>query len=116
MAKPPSTHQRGKGVQQRRARRAGDLAQAPDAVLPAESPLHRFLDRTLFQFEATTLAALLLVTFVQPTVGRPGIPTWGLVLSYLVYSLVMELARNRIRQLHAFLVSANKRWVKLKVW
>ena len=79
------------------------MEQAPDAALPAESPLHRFLDRTLFQFEATTLVALLLVTFVQPTVGRAGIPTWGLVLGYLGYSLVVELVRNRIPQLHAFL-------------
>jgi len=103
MAKAPGTHQRGEAVQQRRARGAGHLEQAPDAALPAESTLHRFLDRALFQFEATTLVALLLVTFVQPTIGRAGIPTWGLVLGYLVYSLVVELLRNRIPQLHAFL-------------
>jgi signal transduction histidine kinase len=79
------------------------LEPSPDASLPAESTLHRFLDRTLFQFEAATLVALLLITFVQPTAGRSGIPTWGLVLGYLGYSLVVELIRNRIPQLHAFL-------------
>lgn len=72
-------------------------------MLPAESTLHRFLDRTLFQFETATLTALLLVTLVQSTIGRIGIPTWLLVLGYLVYSLVVEFIRNRIPQLHAFL-------------
>ena len=103
MAKSPGTHQQGNAVQPRPDRRPGQLEHSPDAALPAESTLHRFLDRTLFQFETATLAALLLVTFVQPAVGRADIPTWGLVLGYLVYNLVVEVIRNRIPQMHAFL-------------
>ncbi|HSH79222.1 MAG TPA: histidine kinase dimerization/phospho-acceptor domain-containing protein [Herpetosiphonaceae bacterium] len=90
-------------MQQRRARRAGHLDQAPDAALPAESTLHRFLDRSLFQFETATLAALLLVTLVQSTAGRLGIPTWILVLGFLVYNLLVEFVRSRVTRLHAFL-------------
>ena len=79
------------------------MEQVPDAILPAESPLHRFLDRTLFQFETATLAALLLVTLVQPTIGRIGIPTWMLVLGFLVSNLLVEFVRGRVTRLHAFL-------------
>jgi hypothetical protein len=48
------------------------------------------------------LVVLLLITLVQPTVGRMGVPTWTLLLLALGYRLVVELLRTYVRALQAF--------------
>jgi signal transduction histidine kinase len=78
------------------------MESSPDASLPVESELHRFLDRALFRLELATLVALLLITLLQPTAGRTGIPTWGLVLGFLVNTLLVKFGRNRVASLQAF--------------
>lgn len=78
------------------------MRESPDAPLPEESELHRFLDRALLGLEWGSLAALLLITLVQPATGRIGLPTWALVLLFATYTLFVDLLRNRIRRLHSF--------------
>jgi signal transduction histidine kinase len=68
----------------------------------AGQELYRFLDRTLFWLEASTIAVLLLITLAQPTTSRVGLPTWGLVLLFAGYSLVAALLQRRLHSLRAF--------------
>ncbi len=65
-------------------------------MLPAESKLHRFLERALFRLELATYAVLLLLALAQPTLGRTGIPTWALIALATGYALLVELARHRV--------------------
>lgn len=78
------------------------LDPSPDATLPVESEVHRFLDRTLFPFELATLVILLVLTWIQPGVGRMAVPTWGLILISIGYRLVVEFLRSNFRVLHVF--------------
>ena len=78
------------------------MGRSPDVGLAVEREQQRFLGWTLFRFETVTVVALLLITLVEPTAGRTGIPTWALILLYLTYNLVVEFLRNRVPQLHGF--------------
>jgi signal transduction histidine kinase len=78
------------------------MRESPDARLPEEAGLHRFLDRSLLFLEWGSLATLLLLTLAQPTSGRLGVPTWALVLLFAAYLLPFDLIRNRVRRLHSF--------------
>jgi signal transduction histidine kinase len=69
---------------------------------PAGPRLHHFLDRALLGLEWGSLAALLLITLVQPATGRTGLSTWGLVLLFAAYLLIVELLRHLVRRLHPF--------------
>ena len=73
-----------------------------DPTLPAESEPHRFLDRALLGLEWGSLAALLLVTLVQPISGRTGLPTWQLILLFAAYLLLVDLLRRLVRRFHPF--------------
>ncbi len=72
-------------------------------TLPAESELNRFLDRALLGLEWGSLAALLLITLVQPTTGRTGLLTWALILLFAAYLLIVELLRHLVRWLYPFI-------------
>jgi signal transduction histidine kinase len=79
--------------------------QSADSTLlagPAESRPHHFLDRALLGLECGSFAALLLITVVQPTTGRTGLPTWGLVLLFGAYLLLVELLRYLVQGLRPF--------------
>jgi signal transduction histidine kinase len=78
------------------------MHERPDAPLPEERELHRFLDRALLGLEWGSLAVLLLITLVQPATGRAGLPTWALVLLFAAYFLLVDVLRNRVRRLHSF--------------
>ncbi len=78
------------------------MNRSPAAWLPVESELHHFLDRTLFRLESATLLVLLLISLMQPTIGRTGLPTWGLLCGVLLYNLGVEWVRTRSPALHAF--------------
>ncbi|MBA4115145.1 MAG: hypothetical protein H0X71_01645 [Rubrobacter sp.] len=69
---------------------------------PTEPRLQRFLDRALLGLEWGSLAALLLITLVQPINGRTGLPTWQLILLFAAYLLLVELLRHLVRRLHPF--------------
>ncbi len=58
------------------------MHQLANPTLLAEPRLHRFLDHALLGLEWGSLAALLLITLVQPATGRTGLPTWALVLLF----------------------------------
>ncbi len=73
-----------------------------DTALPAGQELYRFLRRSLFRLESATIAVLLLITLAQPTVSRVGLPTWGLVLLFAVYTLLAQLLQRRLRSLRYF--------------
>jgi signal transduction histidine kinase len=73
-----------------------------ETALPARQELYRFLRRSLFRLESATIAVLLLVTLAQPTVSRVGLPTWGLVLLFAVYTLLAQLLQRRLRSLRSF--------------
>ena len=81
------------------------MRQSADPTLlagPAESRPPRFLDRALLGLEWGGLAALLLITVVQPTTGRTGLPTWELVLLFGAYLLLVESLRHLVRRLRPF--------------
>ena len=78
------------------------MRQSANPTLPAEPMPHRFLDRALLGLEWGSLAALLLITLVQPTTGRTGLPTWALVLLFAAYLLLVDLLRYLVRWLHPF--------------
>lgn len=78
------------------------MEQSLDAAVPHESDLHRFLDRALFRFESAALVVLLLISLVQPTMGRMSVPTWALLLLALGYRLLIEVLRTYVPALHAF--------------
>ena len=69
---------------------------------PPETMPHRFLDRALLGLEWGSLAALLLITLVQPVAGRTGLPTWALLLLFAAYLLIVELLRHLVWRLHPF--------------
>lgn len=79
-----------------------EMRGSPDAGLPRETELHRFLDRALALLEWGGLAGLLAITLLQPTTGRLGLPSPILILLFAAYLLAVDLLRNRVRRLHAF--------------
>lgn len=78
------------------------MDKSPDVRLPVESELHHFLDGALFRLESATVVVLLLIAVMQPTVGRTGLPMWGLLFGFLLYNLGVEWVRTRSPALHAF--------------
>ncbi len=79
-----------------------NMDRSSDVPLPVDSELHHFLDRALFRLESATLLVLLLITLIQPTVGRTGLPVWQLLFGVLLYNLVVEWGHRHIPPLHAF--------------
>ena len=69
---------------------------------PPEPMPHRFLDRALLGLEWGSLAALLLITLVQPAAGRTGLQAWALVLLFAAYLLIVELLRHLVWRLRPF--------------
>ncbi len=78
------------------------MHQSANPTLLAEPRPHRFLDHALPGLEWGSLAALLLITLVQPTTGRTGLPTWALILLFAAYLLIVESLRHLVRRLHPF--------------
>ena len=63
---------------------------------------YRFVDHTLFWLESATIAVLLLITLAQPTMSLVvGLPTWGLVVLFAVYSLLSDLVQNWLHSLRS---------------
>ena len=63
---------------------------------PAETDVATLFSGVLWQVRWVVLAGLLLLSFAQPLVGRAGLPTWALILGFVLYNLVLELLRRRI--------------------
>lgn len=62
---------------------------------PAETDVAHLLSGVLWQVRWVVLAGLLLLSLAQPLVGRAGLPTWALILIFVLYNLVLELLRRR---------------------
>ena len=76
------------------------------AAPPAPPELDRFLRWALFRLRWASILLLLLLTFMQPTLGRGGLATWALVLLFAGYNLLVELLRNLVPRLRSYTVVA----------
>ena len=64
--------------------------------------LDRFLDETISRLRWVTIAALLLISLVQPSAGGADLRDWVLVLLFAGYNLVADLIRRQSRVRGAF--------------
>lgn len=55
----------------------------------------------LWQVRWVVLAGLLLLSLAQPLVGRAGLPTWNLILVFVLYNLALKLLRPQTTLLNA---------------
>lgn len=67
---------------------------------------YRFLGRLISGLRWTTILAVLLLTVLQPTTGRTGLPTWVPILLFAGYSLVSDLVRLRLPTVRSFAAMA----------
>jgi len=82
------------------------MGQRERTVPPAPPELYRFLRWALFRLRWASILLLLVVTFMQPTLGRGGLPTWVLVLLFAGYNLLIELLRSLVPRLRSYTVVA----------
>ncbi len=82
------------------------MGQRERTVPPASPELYRFLRWALFRLRWASILLLLLLTFMQPTLGRGGLPTWVLVLLFAGYNLLIELLRSLVPRLRSYTVVA----------
>jgi len=64
-----------------------------DSAHPAGSS--RFLRRALSRLRWATIAALLLLTILQPMTGRIGLPSWSLLLMFAAYNALCQVIQPR---------------------
>ena len=62
----------------------------------------RFLIRALSRLRWATIAALLILTLLQPTTGRAGLPSWALLLLFLGYNGLCQWFQIKWPVLHSF--------------
>jgi len=82
------------------------MGQHDRTVLPSPPELYRFLRWALFRLRWASILLLLLLTFMQPTLGRGGLATWVLVLLFGGYNLLVELLRSLVPRLRSYTVVA----------
>ncbi|MDP9370623.1 MAG: HAMP domain-containing histidine kinase [Chloroflexota bacterium] len=77
---------------------SGVVLPLPESVSVA-SPSHaepsRYLAQALSRLRWATIAALLLLTILQPATGRSGLPTWALLLLFAGYNLLLKVVQRR---------------------
>lgn len=71
------------------------------AVRAEETDFACLFSGVLWQVRWFVLVGLLLLSFAQPLVGRAGLPTWALILVFVLYNLVLELLRRRTALLNS---------------
>jgi signal transduction histidine kinase len=67
-----------------------------------DADLACLLGGVLAQVRWVVLAALVILSLVQPLRGRIGIPIWALILMFVGYNLVLDLLRRRTLWLRSF--------------
>jgi len=85
--------------------RSSEPAQAEHSSESSRSideDLSYLLGGVLAQVRWVVLAALVILSLVQPLRGRTGIPIWALILMFVGYNLVFDLLRRRIPWLRSF--------------
>lgn len=60
----------------------------------SSSDLSWLFSGVIWQVRWVVLAALLLLAFAQPLIGRLGLPTWELILGFILYNLGLEWLRR----------------------
>ena len=72
----------------------------------AKPALDRFLAQTIARLRWATIAALLLISVVQPSAGRWRVPEWGLLLLFVAYNLGLDRLRGRANGHRGFAAAA----------
>jgi len=73
-----------------------------NTITPIDKELGCFLDGVLAPVRWVALGALLLLAAAEPLQGRLGWPTWGLILLFVGYNMLVELARRVAPWLRSF--------------
>ncbi len=73
---------------------------AADTAHPGE-PSH-YLTQALSRLRWATIATLLLLTLLQPTIGRAGLPSWALLLLFAGYNGLCQWLQITWPTLHSF--------------
>src|SRR5207237_4084582 len=61
-----------------------------------DSELYHFLQQAISGLRWGTIALLLVLTFLEPKVGRIGLANWQLILTFAAYNLASELFLSRL--------------------
>ncbi len=72
----------------------------------SQSEITRAIERSLTLVRWCTLVALFLLSLAQPHLGRAGLPSWALVLVFIVYNGTLTLLRLRVSWLRSRAFSA----------
>jgi signal transduction histidine kinase len=71
-----------------------------------EPELYRFLYRALLWLRWATLLLLFLITLMQPTTSRIGVPTWALLLLFAGYCFIGDIVKLRLPSLRSLAYGA----------
>ncbi len=84
------------------SRRDRTVSEVKAAVILHPDEPSRYLTRALSQLRWATIAVLLLLTFLQPTTGRAGLPSWALLLLFAGYNGLCQWIEITWPTLHSF--------------
>ncbi|MCC6180150.1 MAG: HAMP domain-containing histidine kinase [Chloroflexi bacterium] len=84
------------------SRTGGDRAPEPAVDLLPTPADDRPPAAALSGLRWAIVLAVLLLTLIQPTMGRTGLPIWAGVLGFALYNLAVEVARRYVRRLRPF--------------
>src|SRR5437762_2394506 len=63
---------------------------------PNPPELYRFMKQATLRLRWATLGGLLLITLIEPTTGRTGLPNWAVLLLFACYELLADLFANNL--------------------
>jgi signal transduction histidine kinase len=86
----------------RQSSKAAQAEQPSESFKSIDEDRSYLLGGVLAQVRWVVLAALVILSVVQPLRGRTGIPIWALILMFVGYNLVFDLLRRRIPWLRSF--------------
>ncbi len=78
------------------------LPESVSVALPSHAKPSRYLTQALSRLRWATIAALLLLTILQPTTGRIGLPSWVLLLLFAGYNGLCQWLQVNWPTLHSF--------------
>ncbi|MEJ7762647.1 MAG: HAMP domain-containing sensor histidine kinase, partial [Thermomicrobiales bacterium] len=85
-----------------RDRTAGEMTATDTTDRPYSGEPSRYLTQALSRLRWTTIAALLLLTLLQPTTGRAELPSWALVLLFAGYNGLCQWLQITWPVIHSF--------------
>ncbi len=78
------------------------LPESVSVASPSHAEPSRYLTQALSRLRWATIAALLLLTILQPTTGRIGLPSWALLLLFAGYNGLCQWLQVNWPTLHSF--------------